>query len=464
MPPNKLEPDGIMQNFNNEGNEPELNNKHVSTSPLSTKSESCDDSKPRSRRRLVKTGIHEPVLSPSISSRSRRGMDVRGIIAPSSRDQQLMRQVSGLDLDDFDGDDNADVAEEEGGLTINGNEIVGTIAPTRRQRQLMRQVSAIDMGDPIFGMSLGLDDSIKKEHASFIFADMDINDIPEGMRDLVSLASDRTDVIESDDGRSYDSKSFASGPPLGLEPGADSPLPLPGGLKKKKLRKGKKPRRKSRGSTSNSITSDPNYVPPAPVFETKPRKKGFNKVERRNSNNTDCRNSVGSLAGSIDKALAEGVEQKIAETVDAILNMNASKAGSTHSRILSKSGSKTGSNHSRTSLTGHSRSSLGHVRRGNRTKPLRVDSHFSASSAKNTYVPPGFQPDGPSQRGERLLPGMDQIFGKDPKQRKKKKSTEEKKKKKKSSKTRPTRTRSLKNQDSTLLRNNVDSTVPEKPK
>lgn len=235
MPPNKLEPDGIMQNFNNESIL--LNNKQISTSPTSTKSESLDGSKHRSRQRLVKPGPHEPVPSPLMSQR--RGMDVRGIIAPSSRDQQLMRQVSGLDLDDFDVADGGDGAEEEGGLEIRGNEVQGTIAPSRRQRQLMRQVSALGLEDPVFGMTLGLDDSMTKEHASFIFEDMDINDIPEDMRDMVSVGSDRTDVVESDDGRSHYSGSFASIPPLGLEPGAEQAQPFPG-VRKKKLRKGKK--------------------------------------------------------------------------------------------------------------------------------------------------------------------------------------------------------------------------------
>ena len=417
MPPNKLEPDGIMQNFNNDINLP--GNKHICASPMSIKSESCDDSKPRSRRRLVKSGAHEPA-SPSVSNR--RGMDVRGIIAPSSRDQQLMRQVSGLDLDDLDGADNADVAEEEGGLEIRGTVMQGTIAPTRRQRQLMRQVSALDMVDPVFGKTLDLDDSIAKEHASFIFDDMDINDIPEDMRDMYTQASDRTDVVESDDGRSYDSKSYAS-TLLGLEPGVESPLPVPG-ARKKKLRKGKKPRRKSRDqSTAQSITSDPNYVPPAPFFETKSRKKGHRMFERRGSNN----NSVGSIAGSIDKYITDGVEEKLAETVDAILNMNASKAGSSHSR---------------SSFTGHSRTSqFGPRRKGNRTKPLRVDSRITVSST--TYVPPGLQSDGQSQRGERNMPGMDQIFGgDDQKHRKKNRKSADEKKKKKKSKSKPSRTRS----------------------
>ena len=76
-------------------------------------------------------------------------------------------------------------------------------------------------------------------HASFFFFDMDINDITEEMRDMFSLASGRTDVVEADEVQSLDSKSMGSLPPLELEVAPTSP-------KMKKIRKGKKPRRKSK--------------------------------------------------------------------------------------------------------------------------------------------------------------------------------------------------------------------------
>jgi len=390
MSPKKVEADYMMQNYNNDSFVP--NTKHECCSPASTKSESCDDSKPFVPHARLKAG-HETSQSPLASNR--RGRDGQGIIALSRRDKQLMRQMSGLDYDDLD---ETEEGIEEGGVCVAG--IGGVIAPSRRQRQLMRQVSDIGFFDPVFGMNLDLDDSMNKNHACFIFDDMDINDIPEDMREMISLASDRTDVVETDDGQSFDSKSFASVPPLGLEPGA-SEASLPS-TRVKKLRKGKKPRRKSKNlSISHSVTSEPLYVPPAAVFE-----------KRRGSNDFQRRGSAGSVA-TAEKALS--VDKAIAAQVDAMLSMNESKA--------SGCGFST---HSRTSHT------AGH-RRGNRPKPRRQDSRFSVSS--NTFVPPSLPSlaDRPSLTGERYLPeSMDDIFSskKSSKRGKKKKPSDGKKKKK----------------------------------
>lgn len=259
--------------------------------------------------------------------------------------------------------------------------------------------------------------------------------IPKDMQDMISLASDRTDKVETDDGQSYDSKSLSSMQPLGLEPGTDP------SLQKKVIKKGKRPKRpkhrtRSREQTthSQSITSDPNYEPPAPFFE-KTRRKGNGKAERRGSN---CTNSVGSIASveKASKAVDRMTEHAIAGLADKILNMNASKAGSGHSRA---------------SYTSHSRMSHTGTRRGKRTEPLRRDSRISVVSS-NTYVPPILQQEAPSQRGERQLPeSMDELFSSGSKKhsdRKKKKSTEERKKKKKSkSKSKELRTNSYNGPD-----------------
>ena len=60
-----------------------------------------------------------------------------------------------------------------------------TIAPSKKNRQLMRQVSALGMEDPVFGTT---EDG--PQHPSNIFDDMSLGDVPEDMRDLVSIASD----------------------------------------------------------------------------------------------------------------------------------------------------------------------------------------------------------------------------------------------------------------------------------
>jgi hypothetical protein len=405
-------------------------------SPVSNKSESCVDSKPFGSNGRLKTEEHEDIISPSSS---RRGSDLRRIIAPSQRDKQLMRQVSGLDLDDFDRDEDrgveAEEAEEEE-IILSGPRVGGVIAPSNRQRQLMRQVSGLGLEDPVFGKNICVDDSIKKEQASNFFDDMDINDIPEDMRDMVSLASDRTDEIETYDVQSFDSKSFAT--PLGLA--EEAPLPPT----KKKLRKGKKPRRKSRDlstslSTSQSIISDPVYVPPPAVFETKSKRRGSNDASRH----AERRGSSGSIA-SYDKALA--VDKALAAQVDAILSMNESK----HSVGFSNHSRAGISNHSRASYTGHSRTGVSNhsrpLKKGTRPKPAKPTRQ--QSNASSAYIPRSFHTDGVSQRGERCMPeSMDDIFASSPTKRVKKKKSTEKKKKKKSSEGKSLRSRASRDPD-----------------
>ena len=63
----------------------------------------------------------------------------------------------------------------------------GTIAASKKTRELMRQVSALGMEDPIFGTT---EDG--PQHPSNIFDDMSLNDVPEDMRDCISIASDPT--------------------------------------------------------------------------------------------------------------------------------------------------------------------------------------------------------------------------------------------------------------------------------
>lgn len=417
MSPEKVEADDMMQDYNPHSDYP--NTKAQCPSPASTKSESY--SKPYVPNGRMKAEEHETITSPSASSR--KSVE-RGIVAPSRRDKQLMRQVSGLDLDDFDRTEQ-EGGTEEGRIRFGGGVVGGIIAPTKRQRQLMRQISGLGLEDPVFGKQLSFDDSFDKKQGPFIFDDMDINDIPEDMRDMISLASDRTDKVETDDGQSIDSKSFASLPPLGLEPGAtEAQVPS----SKKKLRKGRKPRRKSKDQSTScqSVTSDPVYVPPAAVFGTKSKRRGSNDFERRSS--------LSSIP-SVEMALA--VDNALAAQVDAILSMNEGKKGNDYS------------GHSRSSYTGHSRTSRTGLKRGNRPKPRRQDSRFSTAS----YVPQSMHADGPSQRGERHLPeSMDDIFStknsvSSKRGKKKKPTTEEKKKKKKSSVGKPLKTRSSSSRD-----------------
>jgi len=80
-----------------------------------------------------------------------------------------------------------------------------TINPTQSNRQLMRQISGLGMDDPVFGKASnhsrtspsGRSDSLKKPGQQLppscqMFDDMSLGDLPEDMRDLVSIASDPT--------------------------------------------------------------------------------------------------------------------------------------------------------------------------------------------------------------------------------------------------------------------------------
>ena len=62
------------------------------------------------------------------------------------------------------------------------------IEPTTSNHRLMRQMSALGMEDPVFGAT----PEDCPRHPSNIFDDMSIHDVPEDMRDMVSIASDPT--------------------------------------------------------------------------------------------------------------------------------------------------------------------------------------------------------------------------------------------------------------------------------
>jgi len=69
------------------------------------------------------------------------------------------------------------------------------IKPSKSRRGLMRQVSGLGMEDPGFGTR-----ESGPEHPSQIFDDMSVNDLPEDMRDMVSIASDHTAHFDEEGG------------------------------------------------------------------------------------------------------------------------------------------------------------------------------------------------------------------------------------------------------------------------
>jgi hypothetical protein len=74
------------------------------------------------------------------------------------------------------------VLSSQGTLTTGVRKLIN---PTHSSRQLMREMSGLGMEDPIFGTT-----EAGPAHPSNIFDDMSLGDIAEDMRDMISVASD----------------------------------------------------------------------------------------------------------------------------------------------------------------------------------------------------------------------------------------------------------------------------------
>lgn len=114
-------------------------------------------------------------------------VEVEREILPFKREKQSLDGVQ---------DDSTDESQRAVHITKRGMEVRGFIATTTKQRQLMRKLSGLGMEDPVFGDIAG---QMNPEHASNIFDDMDLNDVPEDMRDMMTFVSDRTDAVDLDD-------------------------------------------------------------------------------------------------------------------------------------------------------------------------------------------------------------------------------------------------------------------------
>ena len=83
------------------------------------------------------------------------------------------------------------------------------IVPSSKQRQLMRQISALGLEDPVFG---AMQAATKPRHPSNIFEDMDFADIPDDMKDDLSVASDHTDPVAASSLRSFSTEESPEDP------------------------------------------------------------------------------------------------------------------------------------------------------------------------------------------------------------------------------------------------------------
>jgi hypothetical protein len=74
-------------------------------------------------------------------------------------------------------------------------EFSGVIEISKATKQPMRKVSALGMYDPVFG---NVHKDMEICHASMVFEDMDLNDVPDGMRDMLGHTSEHTDPVMVD--------------------------------------------------------------------------------------------------------------------------------------------------------------------------------------------------------------------------------------------------------------------------
>lgn len=147
----------------------------------------------------------------------------------------------------------------------------GTIKAPKQKRDLMRQVSALGMEDPVFGTV-----EEAPRHPSNIFDDMSLGDIPQDMRDLISVASDPTaDVDEGIDANMYQT-SLAAGD---LHHQAEPPkfnmelsfAPKNSGGKAPKARKSSLLGENDEGSDASSISFDLDFPPVVKPSSSSPK-------------------------------------------------------------------------------------------------------------------------------------------------------------------------------------------------
>ncbi|KAL3921374.1 MAG: hypothetical protein SGILL_002776 [Bacillariaceae sp.] len=114
-------------------------------------------------------------------------------LPPFPRNVPLSEEVKAMN-DEIDCSDGSSLQGVQ--IIGRGTEVRGYVAPSTKQRQLMRKVSGLGMEDPVFS---ALAAKQRPKRNPNIFDDMDLDDVPEDMRDMFSVASDGTDSIELHD-------------------------------------------------------------------------------------------------------------------------------------------------------------------------------------------------------------------------------------------------------------------------
>jgi hypothetical protein len=313
----------------------------------------------------------------------------------------------------------------------NHAEVRGFVAPSTKQRQLMRKVSGLGMEDPVFAAAV---EQTKPKHNPNIFEDMDLGDVPEDMRDMFSLASDRTDSVNLDDdilespiskpihpskrvslhsswrGFSDLHKSCSSLPPLGLDPEA-SPTKEPYNSHDVRRRQTSKvppppspppPPPQLWSSKTTSVHRKSNYVAPPPVAGFTPPSGTFLRKKTSKAPGIHGR-----------KASALFHDNRLAAQVDAMFQMPVSNLElSSDTLKYSKS-----SFHESFNNKTHIPTSPVEARRRGSNERRYHDSHRALSTRTSVFVPPGSvsadsNPDVSNTKQEfhRNLPSMDSLY------------------------------------------------------
>lgn len=221
----------------------------------------------------------------------------------------------------------------------------GVVETTKEQQQLMRKVSALGMYDPVFG---NVHKDMEISHASIVFEDMDLNDVPEDMRDLLGHTSEHTDPVmqklvtgksspQSSENSGDEHKDFA--PPRGSfarrvsrrnidipvgAPAITPSPPPPKGIKKPIGAHSKSAVVKDSGITGqNQFAKNLDFIPPTGSFN-------FRKPRERAS--TPTREAL-----LKDIELAARAQSMFAE--DSLLAMSASNLGQSISNLGASLGS-----------------------------------------------------------------------------------------------------------------------------
>ncbi|KAL3908438.1 MAG: hypothetical protein SGILL_008480 [Bacillariaceae sp.] len=304
------------------------------------------------------------------------------------------------------------------------------------RRQLMRKVSGLGMEDPVFAAAAA---QTKPKRSTNIFDDMNLEDVPEDMRDMFSLASDRTDSVDLDDDilespvskpvhpgkkaslhnswRAFPNMhaSCSSLPPLGLNPNASPTQELDEAKMEPKFQSfvapppppPPPPPSQMWSAKSTGAHRKSNYVAPPPVAGFTP------------PSGTFLRKKPSKLPGNRRKPSALIRDDRLAAQVDAMFQQSMSNLElSSDTLNYSKSSLQESFNNSSNDMpTSRKASTHNKARNRDSDRMHNRDVARAPSTRASVYVPPGsgsanVRLDSRNSKNEfqRTLPSMDSLY------------------------------------------------------